>query len=123
MAEGDPYQEYSGMYLEIKEYTDRLPRRVVVDPTQTPIRPFGMEVTILYPDQEAERGTSSMFLAPVDGRVQVTGDEQVAEIGDTRVVDFGPFQQVTITPTVRGARRTKPITYRQVADLFVHAAS
>ncbi|MBI4066431.1 hypothetical protein HY411_01800 [Candidatus Gottesmanbacteria bacterium] len=122
MVDRDPYRRYAGVYLEIKEYTDRPPRRVVVVPTRTPIRPFGMEATILFPDGEAGTSTPSVFLAPVDGRFQVKGDESVAEIGDTHVVDFGPFQQVTVTPTLRGARRTKAVTYRHAADLFVHAA-
>lgn len=119
MVDGDPYQRYCGMFQEIKQYTDRPTRRSIVDVTQTPIRPFGVEATILFPDQEADRGTPSALLAPIDGRIQIMGDEAVAEIGDTRVVDFGPFQQVTITPITPGARRTRAITYRHVADLFV----
>lgn len=123
MQDGDPYQRYGGMYQEIREYTDRPPRRVVVNVTQEPIRPFDMEANILFLDREAGEGTPSILLAPVDGRFQVVGDEAVAEIGDTRLVDFGPFQQVTIKPTIQGARRTRAITYRHAADLFVHTAS
>lgn len=123
MVDGDPYQRYGGMLQEITTYTDRPPRRVVVDVTQTPIRPFGMNAKVLFPDQEADPKTPSLFLAPVDGRFQVTADEPVVEIGTARLVDFGPFQQVTIKPTIRGTRRKESITYRNAADLFLHAAS
>lgn len=123
MAERDPYQRLSGMYLEIIEYTDRPTRRLVVNPAQTPIRPFGVDVRILFPDGEADVGTPSIFLFPVDGCYQVTADEDVAEAGNHLLAEFGPFQQVTIAPTIRGARRTKAITYRNLGDLFFHAVS
>ena len=118
-VDSDPYQRYGGLIQEIRIYTDRPPRLALVDPRQG-LRPFGFPVTILSPDTGAATDLSILF-AGVDGRFAVSGDEEVMEVEGARMVPFGPFEQVTITPTIRGNRRTASITYRHLGDLFVQA--
>lgn len=116
-VDGDPYERYGGLFQEIRAYTDRPKRRSLVDPSKG-LKLFGFPVTILSPDTGAAKDPS-ILLAGVDGRFTVSGDEEGVEAVGVRMMPFGPFEQVTISPSVRGRRRTTSITYRHLGDLFV----
>ncbi|OGG12626.1 hypothetical protein A2875_05445 [Candidatus Gottesmanbacteria bacterium RIFCSPHIGHO2_01_FULL_46_14] len=110
----DPYKRYGDMFQQITDYTDRLSRRVLIEPEN--IRPFGKRVKVIPGKGAGER---SLVLAPVDGALQMSADEGIAEIGDTRLTATGPFQEVVFTPTIQRGRRTRRVTIRHLGDLFV----